>query len=890
MPKPIENNEFDIHAYRKFLMSHFPSQYLQNKIIMSEADYSKQNEAQGDVSKKNRRKRQYPFASECHSSKKRKENLVEFDEKEEKYANIITTRSGKQIKVPVKLNSKTSHDMEVKSPKGGGKTVPLPGGKGASSNSAVSASTPNKPGSKKESSIHMKDSRRISNKRKFLKKTFHRQPPPEESSSDEDDNDNDIDDVESGSASASNSSSENSVTTCKKTALQRKQASSHLKKLLANKMNIIITMNHPSKGLLAKKKSNRKKKEQLYTDDEEAGESNEYLDDDVDEEFRDESDNEEDIGDEDDSEGEYDDEDDDDEDDDDDDDDDDDEDDDDDDDEDDDEDDDDDDDDDEEDEDEDEDNYDTKNSLSRNGSYNSLFSTTGTGSASASASASKDMSFASDPEFMKFIQKSPLSLVQGASDKEEKTMDVLFSSIRDMYKSDPENQILRAYYYQLKNSCNRIKKDKAKRVTKEKKKNCEEFKKLLRKRSSTNDLMYFKKNFSPEQQARLIQEIKEVNKISYSDVPYRLSVLQSSIPRMFKSIALNKISTLRNMDPGSGEFYKIKNWVDGFMKIPFDNEKKLPVTLETHGREACSVFMDNAKKQLDDAVYGLDDAKLQLMQLVGQWIANPQAIGTAVAIHGPPGTGKTSLIKDGVSKILGRDFAFIALGGATDSSFLEGHSYTYEGSTWGKIVDILIQCKSTNPVIYFDELDKISETPKGDEIVGILTHLTDTTQNSQFHDKYFSEIAFDLSKCLFIFSYNDESRVNRVLLDRMFRIRTSGYSAKEKVTITQNYLVPKIVEQVKFSPEDIRIPSDIVEYIVENYTEKEEGVRNLKRCLEIIHTKLNLHRLMTPGTIVSMFPKEFKSNEVVFPFTVTRNNLEHLLKKNEVKLCYGMYV
>ena len=891
MPKPIENNEFDIHAYRKFLMSHFPSQYLQNKIIMSEADYSKQNEAQGDVSKKNRRKRQYPFASECHSSKKRKENLVEVDEKEEKYANIITTRSGKQIKVPVKLNSKTSHDMEVKSPKGVGKTVPLPGGKGASSNSAVSASTPNKPGSKKESSIHMKDSRRISNKRKFLKKTFHRQPPPEESSSDEDDNDNDIDDVESGSASASNSSSENSVTTCKKTALQRKQASSHLKKLLANKMNIIITMNHPSKGLLAKKKSNRKKKEQLYTDDEEAGESNEYLDDDVDEEFRDESDNEEDIGDEDDSEGEYDDEDDDDEDDDDDDDDDDDEDDDDDDDEDDDEDDDDDDDDDdEEDEDEDEDNYDTKNSLSRNGSYNSLFSTTGTGSASASASASKDMSFASDPEFMKFIQKSPLSLVQGASDKEEKTMDVLFSSIRDMYKSDPENQILRAYYYQLKNSCNRIKKDKAKRVTKEKKKNCEEFKKLLRKRSSTNDLMYFKKNFSPEQQARLIQEIKEVNKISYSDVPYRLSVLQSSIPRMFKSIALNKISTLRNMDPGSGEFYKIKNWVDGFMKIPFDNEKKLPVTLETHGREACSVFMDNAKKQLDDAVYGLDDAKLQLMQLVGQWIANPQAIGTAVAIHGPPGTGKTSLIKDGVSKILGRDFAFIALGGATDSSFLEGHSYTYEGSTWGKIVDILIQCKSTNPVIYFDELDKISETPKGDEIVGILTHLTDTTQNSQFHDKYFSEIAFDLSKCLFIFSYNDESRVNRVLLDRMFRIRTSGYSAKEKVTITQNYLVPKIVEQVKFSPEDIRIPSDIVEYIVENYTEKEEGVRNLKRCLEIIHTKLNLHRLMTPGTIVSMFPKEFKSNEVVFPFTVTRNNLEHLLKKNEVKLCYGMYV
>jgi len=873
MPKSGES-EFDVHAYRKFLMSHFPSQHLQNKIIMSEAetDYSRQK--QKDASKKNRRKRTCPF--EGPSSKKRKENVVEVDEMEEKYANIITTRSGKQIKVPanLKLKSKPSHDMEMKTPKGGGTTAPLPGGKGASS-ATISASVSNKSESKKDASLRVKNSNQLSSKGKFLKKTFHRQPPPKESSSDDDENDdNEIDDAESGSASVSNSSSDNSFTCKKKTALHRRQATNHLKKLLADKMNIIITMGRgPSKGLF-KKKSICKKKEQLYTDDEDAEESSEYSDDDMDEDHGDDSGIEEDIED-DDSEGEYDDdEDDDDE-------------------EDDDEEDDDEGDDDEDDDDDDqgvddeEDEYDTNTSLSRNGSYNSLFSNTGTGSAAATP---KDMSFASDPEFMKFIQRSPLSLVQGASDKEEKTMDILFSSIRDMYKADPENQILRAYYYQLKNSCTRIKRDKEKRVTKEKKKNCMEFKKLLRKRSSTNDLLYFKKNFSTEQQANLIHEIKEVNKLSYSDVPYRLSVLQSSIPRMFKSIALNKISTLRNMDPGSGEFYKIKNWVDGFMKIPFDNEKKLPVTLETHGREACSVFMDNAKKQLDDAVYGLDDAKLQLMQLVGQWIANPQAIGTAVAIHGPPGTGKTSLIKDGVSKILGRDFAFIALGGATDSSFLEGHSYTYEGSTWGKIVDILIQCKSTNPVIYFDELDKISETPKGDEIVGILTHLTDTTQNSQFHDKYFSEIAFDLSKCLFIFSYNDESRVNRVLLDRMFRIRTSGYSAKEKVTITQNYLVPKIVEQVKFSPEDIRISSDMVEYIVENYTEKEEGVRNLKRCLEIIHTKLNLHRLMTPGTIVSMFPKEFKSNEVVFPFTVTRTNLEHLLKKNEVKLCYGMYV
>ena len=147
------------------------------------------------------------------------------------------------------------------------------------------------------------------------------------------------------------------------------------------------------------------------------------------------------------------------------------------------------------------------------------------------------------------------------------------------------------------------------------------------------------------------------------------------------------------------------------MRIPFGIHKNLPITI-TDGQVQTEAFMENAKKILDEAVYGLEDAKMQILQLVGQWIANPNSLGNAIAIKGPPGTGKTTLIKAGVSKILGRPFAFLALGGATDSSFLEGHSYTYEGSTWGKIVDILLNSKCMNPVFYFDELDKISKTPK----------------------------------------------------------------------------------------------------------------------------------------------------------------------------------
>jgi ATP-dependent Lon protease len=315
------------------------------------------------------------------------------------------------------------------------------------------------------------------------------------------------------------------------------------------------------------------------------------------------------------------------------------------------------------------------------------------------------------------------------------------------------------------------------------------------------------------------------------------------------------------------------------MRVPFGVYKNLTVKM-TDGVDACHDYMLNAKKILDDCVYGLNDAKLQILQMVGQWVANPSAMGTAIAIKGPMGTGKTTLVKDGISKILGREFAFITLGGAGDSSFLEGHSYTYEGSSWGKIVQILIDSKCMNPVIYFDELDKISDTPRGEEIIGILTHLTDTSQNNQFHDKYFSEIDFDVSKCLFIFSYNDEAKVNSILKDRMYRIQTKGYETKDKVVIAKNFLLPKIREQVNFKEGEIIIPDDVLQYIIngESFTKKESGVRNLKRCLEIIHTKLNLFRLVKSDQNIFSADLDIP---VTFPITVTQKIVDTLIKSEE---------
>ena len=472
--------------------------------------------------------------------------------------------------------------------------------------------------------------------------------------------------------------------------------------------------------------------------------------------------------------------------------------------------------------------------------------------------------------------------------KEESNNDIIkkLEELVETGKYKGSDEMCKQFKKMIKLKEKKEKKLQQKKDKKEKERNFIILRKLMKEKNVMNDFKFFK-SMDLTAQKMIIKKFKEVNKFSQVEKPYRLTLIESDIPVEFKANALKKINTLQYMDPGTGEYYKIKQWVDTFMRIPFGKYKHLPISI-SDGEEKCQNFMENAKNVLDKAVYGMEDSKMQILQMVGQWISNPQSLGTAIAIKGPPGTGKTTLIKEGVSKILGRPFEFLALGGATDSSFLEGHSYTYEGSIWGKIVDILLNCKCMNPVIYFDELDKISDTPKGEEIVGILTHLTDTTQNDKFHDKYFSNIDFNLSKAMFIFSYNDETKVNSILKDRMYRIQTGGYKNDEKCIIANDYLIPNIEKNVNFEKGQIIIPSETIKYIAETLTDNEKGVRNLKRCLEIIYTKLNLYRLMKEGS--TLFNKE-ETLKVKFPFTVTKEIVQKLIKKtNNNGAPFGMYM
>lgn len=359
--------------------------------------------------------------------------------------------------------------------------------------------------------------------------------------------------------------------------------------------------------------------------------------------------------------------------------------------------------------------------------------------------------------------------------------------------------------------------------------------------TSKNDLKYFK-NLDKDKKEEYLRKINELKDTNNVEKPKLLKIIESDISLSNKGIIVNKIQNFESLSPYSGEYFKLKNWVEGINKVPFGLFKKPIVSLASSSKKEIKNYLDKVKSDMDVAVYGHDNAKKQILQVIAQTITKSNEGGSVIAIQGPPGVGKTQLIQDGISKALDRPFEFISLGGATDSAFLEGFDYTYEGSRWGKIVDSIINAKCMNPVIFFDELDKVSETAKGEEIINILMHLTDSTQNSHFNDKYFQGIDFDLSKCIFIFSFNEEWKINRILKDRMYIIRTDGFQLNEKIKISKNYLIPRIINSVGYNVDNIIISDDIIKFIIENYT-FEGGVRRLKECVLEICKEINLRRL-----------------------------------------------
>jgi len=366
----------------------------------------------------------------------------------------------------------------------------------------------------------------------------------------------------------------------------------------------------------------------------------------------------------------------------------------------------------------------------------------------------------------------------------------------------------------------------------------------------------------------IINQIKSIINNGTNDIPIAFKIMNLPIELDQKYHIINIYKHLISSDHSEA---KLKTWLDGLMTIPFG--KYDGINLGSLQPNDIKIFLNSLESIMNKVVYGHDDAKRQIIQIMGQEVRNPNTKGNIIGLWGPPGNGKTTLIKDGIAVAMNKPFIFIPLGGATDASFLEGHSYTYEGSIYGRIVNGLITSKCMNPIIYFDELDKISKTPKGEEISNILVHITDPAQNSHFRDKYFHGIDIDLSKATIIFSFNNPNNINPILLDRITMIETKFLLAKQKIHIAQNYMLYDILKNIGFKNNDIKINNDTLKYLIMTYT-REGGIRKLKSLLYTIVREINLAYLLKTT---------INNDNIVLPFTITINHIKYLLKnKHEI--------
>jgi ATP-dependent Lon protease len=247
--------------------------------------------------------------------------------------------------------------------------------------------------------------------------------------------------------------------------------------------------------------------------------------------------------------------------------------------------------------------------------------------------------------------------------------------------------------------------------------------------------------------------------------------------------------------------------------------------------------------KLNKLSFGHEEAKKLLLQIIGKWISNPSSQGTSFGLVGPPGVGKTLLAKS-VSNALDIPFVQITLGGQNDGELLHGHGYTYSGSQPGLIIKKMVEAGKSRCILYFDELDKTtSKHGNINEITSILIHLTDPNMNKTFQDRFFQGVEFPLDKVIMIFSYNDSSLIDPVLLDRLKEINIKSYTINEKIKIVKEFIIPELVNSIGLQNEDwTQLTDNIIEYIIENYT-NEAGVRDIKRYIEKIFLTLNLDKI-----------------------------------------------
>lgn len=305
---------------------------------------------------------------------------------------------------------------------------------------------------------------------------------------------------------------------------------------------------------------------------------------------------------------------------------------------------------------------------------------------------------------------------------------------------------------------------------------------------------------------------------------YKTKVNNLKCTDEIKTKLLKECDKLMKMPSGSHEGTVVRTYLDKCLEIPFGKYSKDRINLE------------RSRKILDADHYGLDKVKSRIIESLAVLKRNPEYNGQIICLYGPPGVGKTSIVKS-LAKSMNRKYVRIALGGVHDEAEIRGHRKTYIGSMPGRIMQAIIDAGTMNPIVLLDEIDKVGNDYKGDPSSALLEAL-DPEQNNSFNDHYI-DFPVDLSKVLFITTANDTSTIAAPLYDRMEIIELNSYSVEEKFNIAKLHLVKKEMKKHKLTAREFKISDEAIYKIIECYT-REAGVRGLEKNIATLCRKATL--------------------------------------------------
>ena len=328
--------------------------------------------------------------------------------------------------------------------------------------------------------------------------------------------------------------------------------------------------------------------------------------------------------------------------------------------------------------------------------------------------------------------------------------------------------------------------------------------------------------------------------------PVLFRVLKMNVSARMKHDILQR---MRAIERGGRDDPKFRDWFEtmcgfpfGVREIPNEVVRRLSESVQEGApgaRREVASHLKAARARLDEAIHGQAGIKDRVVEILAARISNPSSrMGSVIGIQGPPGVGKTRIAVRGIADSLGMPCEVIALGSESDSMLLKGSYYAYEGSGCGCIASALTRARTTACVLCFDELDKVCSSRHGDEVSNCLIHLTDPEQNKKFRDRYLGDVDIDLSACVMVFSFNDASKVNPVLLDRLHVVRMNAYGRDDKREIARSFLLPEMVSDIRGDAAD-PMPEGILDRFIEEFSMGTGGMRSLKHALERACLKKN---------------------------------------------------